>query len=93
MLIWQAILGLVAGGLILIVSSEKAVDQLIRLSKIIGLSTFTIGFVVASSARTYLKLLTTSSRHTLGTGYLRRGQSGLCDDPDRPHPRVDPVLL
>jgi hypothetical protein len=30
MLIWQAILGLLAGGLILIVSSERAVDQLIK---------------------------------------------------------------
>ncbi len=42
MLFWQAIMGLVMGGVLLIVSSEKAVDQLIRLSKIIGLSTFTM---------------------------------------------------
>jgi len=45
---WQAVLGLLAGGLILIVSSEKAVDQLINLAKIIGLNIFTIGFIVAS---------------------------------------------
>ncbi len=48
MLMWQAVLGLLAGGLILIVSSEKAVDQLINLAKILGLNIFTIGFIVAS---------------------------------------------
>jgi len=75
MLISQAILGLVSGGVILIVSSEKAVDQLIRLSKIIGLSTFTIGFVVASLGSDLPEIINSLISAYLGHGDISVGDS------------------
>jgi cation:H+ antiporter len=75
MLIWQAILGLLAGGLILIVSSERAVDQLIKLSKIIGLSTFTIGFVVASLGSDLPEIINSLISAYLGHGDISVGDS------------------
>lgn len=75
MLVWQAVLGLLAGGLILIVSSEKAVDQMIRLSKIIGLSTFTIGFVVASLGSDLPEIINSLISAYLGHGDISVGDS------------------
>jgi Ca2+/Na+ antiporter len=45
---WQAILGLIVGLVILVLSSERTIDQLVRLGSLIGLSTFTIGFVISA---------------------------------------------
>ena len=75
MLIWQAILGLLAGGLILIISSEKTVDQLIKLAKIIGLSTFTIGFVVASLGSDLPEIINSVLSAYLGHGDISVGDS------------------
>jgi len=75
MLIWRAILGLLAGGLILIVSSERAVDQLIKLAKIIGLSTFTIGFVIASLGSDLPEIINSLISSYLGHGDISVGDS------------------
>lgn len=75
MLLWQAILGLLAGGLVLIVSSEKAVDQLIKLAKIIGLSTFTIGFVIASLGSDLPEIINSLISSYLGHGDISVGDS------------------
>jgi cation:H+ antiporter len=75
MLIWQAILGLLSGGLILIVASERAVDQLIKLAKIIGLSTFTIGFVIASLGSDLPEIINSLISAYLGHGDISVGDS------------------
>jgi cation:H+ antiporter len=75
MLMWQAVLGLLAGGLILIVSSEKAVDQLIKLAKILGLNVFTIGFVVASIGSDLPEIMNSLISSYLGHGDITIGDS------------------
>ena len=75
MLIWQAILGLLAGAFMLIVSSGKTVDQLIKLSKIFGLSTFTIGFVVASLGSDMPEMINSLISSYLGHGDISVGDS------------------
>lgn len=75
MLIWQAVFGLLSGGAILIVSSGKTVDQLIRLSKLIGLSTFTIGFVVASLGSDMPEIINSLLSSYLGHGDISVGDS------------------
>ncbi len=75
MLLWQAVLGLIAGGLILIFASERVVDQLIQLSKIFGLSTFTIGFVVASIGSDMPEIINSVISAYLGHGDISVGDS------------------
>jgi cation:H+ antiporter len=75
MLIWQAILGLLLGGLILIVSSEKAVEQMLNLSQIIGLSTFTIGFIIASLGSDLPEIINSFISSYLGHGDITAGNS------------------
>lgn len=75
MFIWQAILGLLAGAFMLIVSSGKTVDQLIKLSKIFGLSTFTIGFVVASLGSDMPEMINSLISSYLGHGDISVGDS------------------
>ena len=75
MLMWQAILGLLAGAFMLIVSSGKTVDQLIKLSKIFGLSTFTIGFVVASLGSDMPEMINSLISSYLGHGDISVGDS------------------
>ncbi len=75
MLIWQAILGLLFGGLILIVSSDKAVEQLINLAKFFGLSTFTIGFVIASLGSDLPEIINSLISSYLGHGDITIGDS------------------
>ena len=72
---WQAILGLLAGAAILIISSERTVDQLIRLSKLFGLSTFTIGFVVASLGSDMPEIINSLISSYLGHGDISVGDS------------------
>jgi cation:H+ antiporter len=75
MLIWQAILGLLLGGLILIVSSEKAVEQMLNLAQIIGLSTFTIGFIIASLGSDLPEIINSFISSYLGHGDITIGNS------------------
>ena len=75
MLMWQAVLGLLTGGLILIVSSEKAVDQLINLAKILGLNIFTIGFIVASIGSDLPEIMNSLISSYLGRGDITVGDS------------------
>ncbi|MFC1802792.1 sodium:calcium antiporter [Thermoproteota archaeon] len=66
---------MLAGGLILIISSEKAVDQLIKLAKIIGLSTFTIGFIIASLGSDLPEIINSLISSFLGHGDISVGDS------------------
>jgi cation:H+ antiporter len=75
MLLWHAIFGLIGGGLILIVSSEKAVEQLIRMAKIFGLSTFTIGFVIAALGSDLPEIINGLISSYLGHGDITVGNS------------------
>ena len=75
MLLWQAILVLIFGALILIVSSDKAVDQLIKLAKLIGLSTFTIGFFIASLGSDLPEIVNSVISSYLGHGDISIGDS------------------
>ena len=75
LLMWQAVFGLLAGGLILIVSSEKVVNQLIKLAKIIGLSIFTIGFIVASIGSDLPEIINSLISSYLGRGDITVGDS------------------
>jgi cation:H+ antiporter len=59
----------------LIVSSGKTVDQLIKLSKIFGLSTFTIGFVVASLGSDMPEMINSLISSYLGHGDISVGDS------------------
>ncbi len=59
----------------LIVSSGKTVDQLIKLSTIIGLSTFTIGFVVASLGSDMPEIINSVISSYLGHGDISVGDS------------------
>jgi cation:H+ antiporter len=68
-------LGLIIGAFMLIVSSGKTVDQLIKLSKIIGLSTFTIGFVVASIGSDMPEMINSVISSYLGHGDISVGDS------------------
>jgi cation:H+ antiporter len=72
---WQAVLGLLTGGLILIISSEKAVNQLIKLAKIVGLSIFTIGFIVASIGSDLPEIINSLISSYLGRGDITVGDS------------------
>jgi cation:H+ antiporter len=64
-----------AGAFMLIVSSGKTVDQLIKLSKIFGLSTFTIGFVVASLGSDMPEMINSLISSYLGHGDISVGDS------------------
>lgn len=75
MLIWQAILGLIFGGIILIISSDRAVDQLIKLAKLVGLSTFTIGFILASLGSDLPELMNSLISSYIGHGDISVGDS------------------
>jgi cation:H+ antiporter len=57
----------------LIISSEKAVDQLIKLAKIVGLSTFTIGFVIASLGSDLPEIINSLISSYLGHGDISVG--------------------
>lgn len=59
----------------MIVSSGKTVDQLIRLSKLLGLSTFTIGFVVASLGSDMPEIINSLISSYLGHGDISVGDS------------------
>lgn len=73
MLIWQAILGLLLGVLILIVSSDKAVEQMLNLAQIMGLSTFTIGFIIASLGSDLPEIINSFISSYLGHGDITVG--------------------
>jgi cation:H+ antiporter len=72
---WQAVLGLLTGALILIIFSEKAVNQLIKLAKIVGLSIFTIGFIVASIGSDLPEIINSLISSYLGHGDITVGDS------------------
>lgn len=75
MLMWQAVFGLLGGGLVLVVSSEKAVDQLIKLAKLLGLSIFTIGFIVAAIGSGLPEIMNSIISSYLGRGDITVGDS------------------
>lgn len=72
---WQAILGLIAGLVILILSSERTIDQLVKLGSLIGLSAFTIGFVISAIGSDLPELVNSVLSAYLGHGEIAVGNS------------------
>lgn len=72
---WQAILGLIAGLVILIISSERTLDQLVKLGSLIGLSAFTIGFVISAIGSDLPELVNSVLSAYLGYGEIAVGNS------------------
>jgi cation:H+ antiporter len=72
---WQAILGLIAGLVILIISSERTIDQLVKLGSLIGLSAFTIGFVISAIGSDLPELVNSVLSAYLGYGDIAVGNA------------------
>jgi cation:H+ antiporter len=72
---WQAILGLIVGLVILVLSSERTIDQLVRLGSLIGLSTFTIGFVISAIGSDLPELVNSVLSAYVGHGEISVGDS------------------
>ena len=72
---WQAILGLIGGLVILLLSSERTIDQLVKLGSLLGLSTFTIGFVISAIGSDLPELVNSVLSSYLGYGEITVGNS------------------
>jgi cation:H+ antiporter len=72
---WQAILGLIAGLAILLLSSERTIDQLVKLGSLFGLSTFTIGFVISAIGSDLPEIVNSVLSSYLGYGEITVGNS------------------
>ena len=72
---WQAILGLIGGLVILLLSSERTIDQLVKLGSLLGLSTFTIGFVISAIGSDLPELVNSVLSSFLGYGEIAVGNS------------------
>lgn len=72
---WQAILGLIAGLVILILSSERTIDQLVKLGSLFGLSAFTIGFVISAIGSDLPELVNSVISAYVGHGEISVGDS------------------
>ena len=70
-----AILVLLVGVVILIISSERAVDQLLKISTILGASPFVMGFVVASLGSDLPEIVNSVISAFLGHGDISVGDS------------------
>jgi len=73
--IWYAVIGLTLGLLILSFSSEKTVNQLIKLASTMGASTFTVGFLIASLGTDMPELVNSLISSYLGQGDISVGDS------------------
>lgn len=92
--ILYAVIGLIVGLLLLSFSSEKTVNQLIKLALIMGASTFTVGFLIASSGTDMPELVNSLISSYLGHGDISVGDSfGSVMTPDFPGTRVNSLLL
>jgi cation:H+ antiporter len=72
---WQAFLGLIAGIVILLLSSERTIDQLVKLGSLIGLSTFTIGFVISAIGSDLPEIVNSVLSAYVGHGEISVGDS------------------
>ena len=63
MAVWLAVLGLILGLIILFISSEIAVDNLIKIATLFGASLFTVGFIFSSIGSDLPEILTAFSPH------------------------------
>jgi cation:H+ antiporter len=72
---WQAIIGLIAGLVILLLSSERTIDQLVKLGSLIGLSTFTIGFVISAIGSDLPEIVNSVLSAYVGHGEISVGDS------------------
>ncbi len=72
---WQAILSLIAGLIILVLTSERTIDQLVKFGSLIGLSTFTIGFVISAIGSDLPELVNSVISAYMGHGEISIGDS------------------
>lgn len=75
MYVWQAILGFVFGLVILFYASQKTVKQLIKLGSVIGVSSFAVGFIIASIGTDMPELMNSVLSAYLGHGDISVGDS------------------
>ena len=75
MAIWLAVLGLILGLVILFISSETAVDNLIKVATLYGASLFTVGFIFSSIGTDLPEIVNSVISAALGHGDISVGDS------------------
>jgi cation:H+ antiporter len=73
--VWLAVIGLIAGLVILLLSSDKTIDQLIQLATMFGVSAFTAGFVVSAIGSDLPEIVNSLVSAYLGHGDIAVGNS------------------
>ncbi|UCH36914.1 MAG: sodium:calcium antiporter, partial [Candidatus Bathyarchaeota archaeon] len=73
--VWIAIMVLVGGLVLLFVSSDRAVDALIKLALTLGASVFAIGFVVSAIGSDLPEIVNSVISASLGHGAISVGDS------------------
>jgi cation:H+ antiporter len=73
--VWVAVLGLVLGLIILFISSEIAVDNLIKIATLFGASIFTVGFIFSSIGSDLPEIFNSIFSSYLGHGDISVGDS------------------
>lgn len=75
MAVWVAVLGLILGLIILFISSEIAVDNLIKIATLFGASLFTVGFIFSSIGSDLPEIFNSIFSSYLGHGDISVGDS------------------
>lgn len=75
MAVWLAVLGLIAGLVILVFSSEIAVENLINIATLLGASIFTVGFIFSSIGSDLPEIVNSVVSASLGHGDISVGDS------------------
>ena len=73
--VWLAVIGLIIGTVILLLSSDKAIDRLIKLSTVFGVSAFAVGFVVSAIGSDLPEIMNSLVSAYLGHGDISVGDS------------------
>lgn len=75
MAVWLAVLGLIAGLVILFFSSETAVENLINIATLLGASIFTVGFIFSSIGSDLPEIVNSVVSASVGHGNISVGDS------------------
>ena len=72
---WVAVAALLIGVIVLLFSSERTVDQLLKMSVLLGFSPFTVGFVIASLGSDLPEIINSVISAYIGHGNISVGDS------------------
>jgi cation:H+ antiporter len=75
MAVWLAALGLILGLIVLFISSETAVDNLIKIATLYGASIFTVGFIFSSIGTDLPEIVNSIISAAVGHGDISVGDS------------------